>query len=103
MSKLDNRIYLTICEVSLERFKKSKFITFMNYCKDLGMSLNDGTLSGKQKADLIEVIEMLDKIYSMDEVTTAKYLSDFYNSDNIRQFEKAVLLGQQASDFSITF
>jgi hypothetical protein len=45
---------------------------------------------------LEEIIEMLDIIYSMDAATTGKYLFDYFTSDNIREFEKCVILTQTA-------
>ena len=100
MSKFDNRIYLTICEVSMECFKKSKFISYVNYCYHMGLALKSNTagiaIGKSQCKDLNEVIEMLDKIYSMDAETTGKYLFNYFTSDNIREFEKCVILTQEA-------
>jgi hypothetical protein len=101
MSKLDNRIYTTICEVSLERFKKSKFLTYVGYCRDMGVSMNDNSLSRQQKTDLILVIEMLQKIYSLDFESIGKYMKDYFNSDNVRDFEKAVVLTQETFPFLV--
>lgn len=96
MSKFDNRIYLTICEVSMECFKKSKFINYYNYCRLMGMALKSDDVSGKQSSDLIKIIETLDIIYTMDIETTKKYIFDYFNSDKVREFEKCVVLTQEA-------
>jgi hypothetical protein len=96
MSKFDNRIYLTICEVSMECFKKSKYINYVNYCNNMGLSLKSETIGKSQSRDLSEIIEMLDIIYSMDATTTAKYLLNYFSSDNVREFEKCVILTQTA-------
>ena len=92
MSKFDNRIYLTICEVSMGCFKKSKYINYVNYCSNMGLALKTNTIGKSQTRDLNEIIEMLDIIYSMDSPTTLKYLFDYFNSDNVREFEKCVTL-----------
>lgn len=96
MSKFDNRIYLTICEVSMECFKKSKFINYVNYCYDMGLALKTNTVNKSQTRNLEEIIDMLDIIYSMDAATTGKYLFDYFTSDNVREFEKCVILTQTA-------
>jgi hypothetical protein len=96
MSKFDNRIYLTICEVSMECFKRSKFISYVNYCYDMGLSLKTNTINKSQTRNLEEIIEMLDKIYSMDAEMTGKYLLNYFTSDNVREFEKCVILTQTA-------
>ena len=96
MSKFDNRIYLTICEVSMECFKKSKFINYCNYCSHMALALKSKVVGKSQTRDLMEIIEMLDIIYSMDAETTGKYLFDYFNSDKVREFEKCVILNQEA-------
>ncbi len=101
MSKLDNRIYTTICETSLECFKKSKFLTYVGYCRDMGISINDNSLSRQQKNDLIKVIEMLQTVYSLNLETIGKYLKDYFNSDSVREFEKTVLLTHETFPFLI--
>jgi len=95
MSKFDNRIYLTICEVSMECFKKSKFISYVNYCSNMGLCLKTNTVGRTQTRDLNDIIEMLDKIYSMDAATTGKYILDYFTSDNVREFEKCVILTRE--------
>lgn len=94
MSKFDNRIYLTICEISMECFKKSKFINYYNYCSHMGLALRTNVVGKSQTKDLTEIIETLDIIYSMDAVTTSKYLFDYFTSDRVREFEKCVILNQ---------
>lgn len=95
MSKFDNRIYLTICESSMECFKKSKYINYTSYCSNMGLALRTNTLGNTQNRNLNEIIEMLDIIYSMDAKTTAKYLLDYFNSDKVRDFEKCIILIQE--------
>lgn len=97
MSKFDNHVYLTICEVALERFKESKFLNFTNYCTNIGIELNKGNLSGSHKNDLSIIIEMLDLVYTMDSETTGAYLNNFFsfNMETIRSFEKSVVLTQK--------
>ena len=96
MSKFDNRVYLTICEVSMECFKRSKFISYVNYCSNMGLSLRTNSIGKSQANNLNEIIEMLDKIYTMDAETTGKYLFDYFTSDNIREFEKCVMLTKES-------
>lgn len=96
MSKFDNRIYLTICEVSMECFKKSKFINYVNYCSNMGLALKTNTVGKSQTRDLNDIIEMLDIIYSMDAETTGKYLFDYFTSEYVREFEKCVILTHES-------
>lgn len=93
MNKLDNYIYLTICEVAMKEFKKTYYSSFVNFCKGIGHSLNHGNLSSREKASVIEVLKLLDVIYSMDDEENSRYISNFFNleAEYIRMFELCVL------------
>lgn len=93
MTKLESYIHLTICEIAMREFKNTNYSSFVNFCKGIGYSLNNGNLSTKEKACIIGVVEILDKIYTMDAETTGRYISDFFNmeAERIRGFELCVM------------
>jgi len=62
----------------------------------MGLSLKTNTVNKSQTRNLEEIIEMLDKIYSMDAEMTGKYLLNYFTSDNVREFEKCVVLTQES-------
>ena len=95
MTKLDNHIFLIICEVALEQYRTSKFLTFINYCRHMAGSLRRGDLSGDQIADFCVIVERLDLIFTMTPEKTGQYISAFFNSERILEFEKYVTLNQQ--------
>jgi hypothetical protein len=92
MNKLDNYILLTICEVSLKQFKKSHYMTFVNYCVGMGHAIKSGNLGTKEKSDLTEIMSTLDKIYGLSNEEAGVYIADYFlfERDKIFQFEKAV-------------
>lgn len=90
MSKYDNYIYLTICEVSFEYFQKTNFSTYTNYCISFKSSLLDGKLSSYEKKCIIHVSEMLDKIYGMNISETGRYINEFFQLEKFKVFEKVV-------------
>jgi hypothetical protein len=96
MSKYDNHIYLTICEASLELFKKSVFLTYLNYCRNLGSALNNDLLTKNQNRDIIKLIEVLDKIFTLSPEDTGKYIYDYFNLniEKLIEFEKSVKITQ---------
>jgi hypothetical protein len=87
MNKYDKYVYLTICEISLDCFKKSKFISYTNYCRNFGINLRLGDLSKEQMKDLIRIGNYVDEILSMDDSSIAGYLVDFFGSDVISEFK----------------
>lgn len=93
MNKLDTYIHLTICEVAMKEFKNTNYSSFVNFCKGIGYSLNHGDLSSREKSCIIAIVNMLDKIYTMDADTTGRYISDFFNmeAERIRGFEFCVM------------
>jgi hypothetical protein len=97
MNKYDKYVYLTICEISLDCFKKSKFISYTNYCRNFGINLRLGDLSKEQMKDLIRIGNYVDEILSMDDSSIAGYLVDFFGSDVISEFEKYARLSESIS------
>ena len=97
MTKYENHIYLTICEVSLETYKKSVFLTYVNYCRNMGRSLESELLTTSQNKDLIKIMDMLDIIFTLNTEDTGKYICDYFNQDlmKILEFEKCVKLTQE--------
>jgi len=45
MNKYDNYVFLYICEISLQSFKKSKFNSYLNYCANVAINLDSCDLS----------------------------------------------------------
>jgi len=85
--KLNNYIYLTICEESFKLFGKTNFSTYHNYCKSFYLSMNTGDLSLREKGDLINLLNVLDLIYGLDDKTGFKYIIEFFGCDKINEFE----------------
>jgi hypothetical protein len=95
MTKFDNYVYLTICEVSLELFHKTRFSTYVNYCRTLNLSLKSGVLDRSETSDIIKISETLTLIYGFDDVTAAKYISEYFDSDRCLEFQKCVLITKE--------
>lgn len=92
MNKLDNYIFLTICEVSLKQFKKSRYTTFVNYCVGMGHAIKSANLGRTEHVALIEIGITLEKIYGLSDEEAGVYIADYFlfSTDKILQFEKAV-------------
>ncbi len=92
MNKYRNHIFLTICEVSLDCFEKSVYLSYVNYCRHMNICLKNGDISGKQKNDILKIVAELDLVYSMNDEETNNYILDFFGSNVIHLFEKSVRL-----------
>ena len=92
MNKLDNYIFLTICEVSLKQFKKSRYMTFVNYCGGMGHAIRSANLGRTERADLTEIGITLEKVYGLSDDEAGIYIADYFlfEGEKILQFEKAV-------------
>ena len=95
MTKFDNYVYLTICEVSLELFQKSRFSTYLNYCRTINLSLKSGLLDLTEKSHIVKISENLSLIYGFDDMTAGKYIADYFDSDRYLDFQKCVLLTKE--------
>ena len=97
MSKYDNYIYLTICEVSLESYKDTNFSTYVEYCKQMSKSLMDGDISKRDRRDIEKVVNILDKVFSLSPEDTGGVIADYFSlpSDRHMIFEKAVRMTKE--------
>lgn len=88
--KYDNFVYMTICEISFDLFKKSKCMTYQNYCNLLKLSILDGKLSGGETSDIFEIMKVLDKLFSMNDKDTGMYIRNFFTEQKYLKFEYPV-------------
>jgi hypothetical protein len=102
MEKFDNYVFMTICETTSELFNKSRFSTYSNYCKTLGLSLKSGVLDRKETADIIKISNDLVLIYGFDDTTCGEYIVKFFELDKERltNFYKVVLIIKKYFPFS---
>lgn len=100
MSKYDNYVYITICEVSFKTFKKSEYTTYNNYCKGLLRSIKENYLTKREKIDLSVILNEMDLIFGMDENETNRYLLEYLESDRCSEFEKIVRLTNDLFPFT---
>jgi len=95
MNSLDNFIYLTICEASLDCFDKNQFKsfkTYSSYCSNMNLSLKDGKLNKREMTDIMEIMDILDKIYSMTIDENGFYIAKYFATCDFELFEKNVRL-----------
>lgn len=97
MNKLDNYISLTICESAMKEMKKTNYTSFVNFCKGMAYSLSHGSLYAREKSIILNITNMLDKVYTLDDVTTANYIVDFFNMevDRLMAFQRCVMETQE--------
>jgi hypothetical protein len=93
MNKLDNYIYLTICEVAMKEMKKTNYVSFVSYCNGMSYSLRQDYLYPREKGAIVNITNILDKVYSLDELETANHIVDFFNMepDKILVFQRCVM------------
>jgi len=93
MNKLNNYIYLTICEVSMKEMKKTNYSSFISFCNGMSYSLTHDSLYFREKTTIINITNMLDIIYSMDDMLTANYIVGFFNLETelLSNFHRCVM------------
>lgn len=98
----ENYIYLTICEVSFNSFKTTRFSTYLNYCKSIKQSINSNDLTKKEMFDINEIFDNLDKIYSLSYNDIGKYILNFFSlhDDKIIDFQKIIMLTKEYYPFT---
>jgi hypothetical protein len=90
MTKYDNFIHLTICEVTLKLHKQTVFNTHVSYCRWMGVSLNDANVSSLVKSHVPIISDVLKNIFAMDAKTSGVYIADYFLLNKYLIFEKIV-------------
>ena len=79
MNKYDNYVFLYICEISLQSFKKSKFNSYLNYCANVAINLDSCDLSKQQMIFIDDVIKYLDRVFSMSDKMVVEYIIKYFH------------------------
>jgi hypothetical protein len=90
MTKYNNFVYLTICEVTLKTYKRTGFSTHGSYCRWMGISLNDEKVSSLVKLHVSIISEVLKNIFAMDAKTSGVYIADYFLQNKYVVFENVV-------------
>ncbi len=100
MSKYENYIYMEICTITLDAFKRSVYNTHQGYCRGLLRSLRENDLSKREKYDLSEIFAHLDLIFGMDEKETSGYILGYLESERYDEFERVIRLTKDLFPFT---
>ena len=87
----DYYVYMTICEVTMDLHKRSRFPSYLGYCNTVKTYL----LDSNSKIDnsfihMSEIVDRLEKLFSMDLKTIGEYIFDFFIDEQYKKFEKPV-------------
>lgn len=92
MSKLDNYIFLSICEKSLEIFNNSHFLTYNGFCRTLKASIEIENLNHVDFYIIDTINEYLQTIYSLTPEDSYNYIIDFFLKEKYINLEYATKL-----------
>ncbi len=92
MDKLENYIFLSICEKTLDLFKNSYFKTYSSFCSTLKSSIEREDLSKGDFYIIYEIDDYLTKIYDLSVEESNKYIIDFFILEKYLFFENTVKL-----------
>lgn len=81
MNKLNNYIFLTICEISLKHFKESLYSTYSSYCAGFRTSIYTGNFSFRERANFVELADNLELIYGLNDEEIYTYIEYYFNQD----------------------
>ena len=91
MNKLDNHIYLIICEITYEQFRKTKFQNYVNYSNLIKTALITQDIGESQITQISNLVKILKYILGFDVFTTSEYVATFYREDKFNEFESIVV------------
>lgn len=94
MNKLNNYIFLTICELSLKHFKESNYSTYSSYCAGIRTSIQSNDFSSSEKSNIIEIADTLSLIYNLKDAEIYLYIEYYFNrdADVFSVYQRAVMM-----------
>ena len=86
-----------ICEISLTSYGFTNFSTYVEYCKQMSISLMEGKISKRERQHIEKIIEGLDKVFSLTQEETGIVIADYFSlsKDRILAFEKAIRMTKE--------
>ena len=90
MDKLDNHIYMVICESTYEIFEETRFGTYRNFCKIIKAEIQAKNISRETKERLFRTSSIIEKFFAMDANSSMRYILDFFLKDKCSIFELPV-------------
>jgi hypothetical protein len=96
MTVFEKHVFLKICEISLTLLHKSIYVTYHGYCRGMSNGIKDKSLTRLMNGDLIVIIDRLKFIFGFDDATALKYVTLFFGSNAVLNFERAVRLTKDA-------
>jgi hypothetical protein len=91
MQKYENHIYLIICEITMNLYKETGFSTHSYYCLHMKACIKDGVFTQKQAKHICKISDVLEMVFYIDAKKAGIYISDFFNLEKYKNFEKVVL------------
>ncbi len=101
MNTYRNYIFMSICESTIDYYKQTNYLTYLEYCRGMNRALVTKNLSTRDKRHLAAIFKNLDIIFSLTKEDAANFLVDFFLLDDqtIELFEIAVITNRAAFPF----
>lgn len=89
-NNLDNYIFFTICEKSLEIYKEQRVynVTYNSFCNIFRCALETQDLTKWQTSFIFKLNIYLNKIYGFDKAKSADYIARFFIDEKYFLFEE---------------
>lgn len=96
MKELKKHIFLSITEILIKHFLTSKYLTFSSYSTNYGRTIISGE-DFSNKELLVELYDMLEDVYSLNNERVAEMLYDYFTLDFgvINSYYKIAMITQE--------
>lgn len=99
MSKFDNHVYMTICEITIVLAKNTRYATYSSYCEGMRDSIKDGYLDSREKDHIVNITKALEVVYSFTTDEINNYIIDCFDTNQWLRFERPVKLTKKYFPF----
>ncbi len=92
MNSLDNYIYYSICEKSIEFAEKSHYMTYRTYCISIRNSMKQQDLSRSEDEMIYGVSDEIRLIYGIGPLESIEYIFNYFLEEKYVDYEEPVKL-----------
>jgi len=87
MLKFDNYVFFTICEYTLDMFKRTHYSRYRSFCYDFKANIELGDFSKVERERLFSICGHLMLVYGFDIEEAMMYIGRYFKEEKFITFE----------------
>ena len=90
MRKFENHVYMDICESSYGIFEKTRYSTYLNFCRIIKIKLENNDIDKVVESQVLFIAKVIGKLFAFDRQMSVDYIYKFFIQEKYLIFESPV-------------